>query len=128
MSAKRHATRGLEVEPENARLVALSREAESALARIARLLASAERALREYRLTTPEKDNALHYYETVLEIEPGNARATEGKKRIVGVYATLARDKIESYQYNDARRLIDRGLQVQPGETELTRMLRPARS
>ena len=117
--AKRRAALGLRARPGDARLTAIEREAGARGAQIATLLVAAERALEDYRLTTPDGDNALHYFEAVLEIEPRNARAADGKKRIVAVYAELAEDRIARYQYGDARELIRRGLQVRPGDRRL---------
>lgn len=118
-AAREHADLGLEALPGDRRLTALSREAEKTLVRVARLLASANAALDDNRLTTPRGDNARHYYEAVLEIAPNDSRATHGMTRIVEHYVALAERKIATYQYLDARELIRRGLEIRPDDSQL---------
>jgi hypothetical protein len=50
--------------------------------RIAELMASAEQALRENRLTIPQGSSAWDYYRQVLEIEPQHQGAGAGIQRI----------------------------------------------
>ncbi len=126
-AAKEHADLGLTAQPGDPGLTSLSQQAAKTLARIETLLTSADRALHEHRLTTPARDNALHFYDAVLEIQPANPRAVEGRTRIVRQYARLAEDKIARYQYADARALIRRGLEVQPGDRTLLALLGRAR-
>jgi serine/threonine-protein kinase PpkA len=118
-AAKDRVALGLDAQPGNRRLRALSKSVAGHFAQVARLLASGERALKDYRLTTPPKDNALHYFDAVLALEPRNAQAKQGKARIAEGYARLAKDRIAKYQYDDAQELIRRGLQVQPGNRNL---------
>ena len=49
-------------------------------------LAAAEKAMKRDRLTTPSRDNAYQYYQTVLAMEPDNAAAFAGFKKIVDRY------------------------------------------
>jgi serine/threonine-protein kinase PpkA len=118
-AAKDRVALGLDAQPGNRRLRALSKSVAGHFAQVARLLASGERALKDYRLTTPPKDNALHYFDAVLALEPRNAQAKQGKARIAEGYARLAKDRIAKYQYDDAQELIRRGLRVQPGNRNL---------
>ncbi|MET0116716.1 MAG: hypothetical protein ABW090_04775 [Sedimenticola sp.] len=54
--------------------------------RIDQLLAMAQKAFDANRLTTPRGQAAVDYYNRVLEMEPGNARARDGISRIVDKY------------------------------------------
>lgn len=58
--------------------------------RIAELLELGRRAEAALRLTTPEHDNALGYYRETLQLDPANAAAQEGLRRIVEHYISLA--------------------------------------
>ncbi len=50
--------------------------------RIADLLARAESAERDERLTAPEDDNAYYYYRKIQELDEANAQALAGLKRV----------------------------------------------
>ena len=84
-------------------------------------LAAGRAALAEYRLTTPPGDNAEAYFSQVLEIEPGNAEALDGRERIVRRYGLLARRAVGDRQFDRARVYIDRGAQITPGHPDLVR-------
>ncbi len=87
--------------------------------RIEHLIALAEAAFEEHRLTIPAKASAYDYYREVLELDPENTRATEGIGRVVRRYQTLAAGRIERKRYAEARQFIRRGLRVHPGDEKL---------
>jgi serine/threonine protein kinase len=83
-------------------------------ARVQHLLARADEALGDYRLTVPAEDSALHYYRRVLQVDPGNAQADRGLDEIARRYGELARGQIQGDDYETAGLFVDRGLEVQP--------------
>jgi len=83
------------------------------------LIALAEAALSEDRLLIPENNNAYSYYRQVLALEPGNADALSGLDRIVGRYIALARYAIQRQDKVRAKRYVERGLRVRPGDERL---------
>jgi serine/threonine protein kinase len=82
----------------------------------------ARQALDAYRLTTPEGNNAWHYYRSVLEEDPNNSEALTGKKRIANIYADLAVSALDQLHYRKARSYIGRGLAVDPGNNRLLKL------
>jgi hypothetical protein len=94
----------------------------SANERITRLLELAGVALREDRLMTPAQRSAYSYYQQVLSLEPGNATARGGMRRIVERYVTLTRHAIQRQDNINANRYITRALRVRPGDRRLLAM------
>ncbi len=92
-----------------------------------RLLGQAERALKDYRLTTPSGDNAYEYYKTVLVLDPGNRKAKRGITRIADRYARLAQARLDKYEYKEAKHFVALGLKVQPDNENLLQLKRDAR-
>ena len=69
---------------------------------VARLLSQAEADLNAGRLTSPPGNNAYDRYQKVLSLEPMNAAANQGLKRIVGKYVDLARGRIRAGDFEQA--------------------------
>lgn len=88
------------------------------------LLARAEAALEDYRLTTPPDDSALHYYRAVLELDPENVAARLGFEEIAYTYVLLARNALSKGRSDLARLYVRRGLTVDPRHPELRAMER----
>ena len=88
-------------------------------ARVQALLASARRALDDLRLTRPETDSAMFFYDQVLVIEPDNAEARRGHRLVADRYAELARGALARGDTSRARALVSRGLSVDAGNSEL---------
>jgi serine/threonine protein kinase len=86
---------------------------------VASLLAEAEEQLRQLRLTTPENDCALYYYQQVLLLEADNAAAADGIKRIGDKYGQLADRAIDQFKYDLAEEYVARGLEVVPEHPRL---------
>lgn len=97
-------------------------------ARIQAALQRAEAAFADQRLTTPEDDSALYYYQQVLGWAPGQAAAEEGLTRIAERYRELAQQAYAHYQFPRALEMIERGLEVRPDHPELLRMQREHQS
>jgi serine/threonine-protein kinase PpkA len=83
---------------------------------ITELLSLARRALESDRLMIPAQNNAYHYYQRVLALQPGNSAALAGMDKIVARYAVLAQQALDRQDLDKATRYIARGLRVQPGE------------
>ena len=88
-------------------------------ARVQALLASARRALDDLRLTRPETDSAMFFYDQVLVIEPDNAEARRGHRLVADRYAGLARAALARGDTARARALVSRGLSVDSGNSDL---------
>ena len=83
------------------------------------LLQMAQQALDEYRLTTPEDNNAYYYYKGILEEDPDNKEAVAGVMKIAAIYASLAEKEINRFRYKKARMYVNRGLSIDPGNSRL---------
>ncbi len=82
----------------------------------------AQQAMDNYRLTTPEGNNAWYYYRRVLEEGPDDTDALTGMKQIADRYADLATRAFDQMHYSNARGYIDRGLMVDPGNERLLKL------
>ena len=87
--------------------------------KIEKLLAQSRLALADYRLVTPEGDNAYEYLRAVLQMEPVNETARAGIQEIVDIYITLATKAVDSNEIARAERYLDRGLDIQADNSEL---------
>ena len=83
------------------------------------LLHMAQQALDDYRLTTPEGNNAYYYYRSILEEDPDNLDAVAGMMKIAAIYANLAEKEINQFRYKKARMYIHRGLSIDPENSRL---------
>jgi len=115
---------GLSVDADNRRLWSLkeeiNRQAEQQRQRkIQRLLVQANDALNAYKLTRPIDDNALHYYREVEKLDPGNKEARRGREKIADRYAVLAEKEMNGFDYDNARRYITTGLDIDPDNKRL---------
>ncbi len=75
--------------------------------RIAGLLAEAERALAEDRLTVPSGRNAVGYAQEVLDLDPGNPEAPRILRAVVaryGLIAGAALDRAEAFRQRELAR------------------------
>jgi type II secretory pathway predicted ATPase ExeA len=95
-------------------------------ARIARLLAQAERAMERNRLTVPAGDNAYGHYRAALRLDPGNPEARAGVRGIVTRYQGLAQQRLRKGDLSGARRFAARGLTISPRDPKLLAIKRKA--
>ncbi|MGD9331647.1 MAG: protein kinase [Desulfobacterales bacterium] len=117
-------TTGLSVDADNRRLWSLKEKINRQIEqqrqkRIQRLLVQANDSLAAYKLTKPENDNALYYYRELEKIDPGNREARLGRGKIARRYADLAENEMNSFKYDNARRYIKTGLNVDPDNKKL---------
>jgi len=94
--------------------------------KVSGLLRLAEKALREYRLTTPASNSAYHYYRQVLKLDPGNRQAQDGLHEIAERYAWLAEEQIGKSKHDRAQHYIALGLKVQPRHSRLLQLKKDA--
>ena len=66
------------------------------------VLEKARLAMDERRYIEPNKNNALEYFRQVLVLEPGNAEATEGLKRLGGLLIARARTALDERSFDNA--------------------------
>ncbi len=92
--------------------------------RIDKLLTLGDKALQGYRLTKPDKDNALYYYRQVLQLAPKNSRARAGLKTIAIRYATLADRELGSGNLEKAKGFVGLGLKADSRNPRLLRLKR----
>ena len=101
------------------------RRAPDLLARINRLeqlqnlMARADRQIAAVRLTEPGGDNALDTYRRVLEIDPGNASATQGIRSIVQRLLGVAQSAALAGESDRAAHYIDKVKSIDPQATGL---------
>ena len=74
-----------------------------------KLLEAGHKALKEDRLTTPEKNNANYYYLKALELDPGSRDAKRGRLQIANRYHALALSAFNNGDPRKAREYIGRG-------------------
>jgi tetratricopeptide (TPR) repeat protein len=86
---------------------------------IADLLAKAADAEAELRLTTPEGDSAMFYYQQALSIDPERAEARDGVKRIVARYVALADSAAASGNGAQAATYLERASSISPNDPEV---------
>ncbi len=92
------------------------------------LLAAGDAALADYRLTTPDEDNAYDYYRRALAMDPAQPQALAGLDRIADAYAELAEQQLAGGNRVQAQEYISRGLAVRPHHPRLLALQdRPAR-
>jgi len=66
------------------------------------VLEKARLAMDERRYIEPAKNNALDHFRQVLALDPGNAEATEGLKRLGGLLIARARTALDERRFDNA--------------------------
>ena len=80
--------------------------------RIRSLINKGKASLKKYHLTTPLNNNALYYFQKVLELDKNNKDAKKGVEDIVYRYELLARGELDKYHYQKAQSYISSGLSI----------------
>ena len=70
-------------------------------------------------LASPPGDSAFDQFQKILEIDPSNQKAIEGKKEIANQYEKLALQKLEASELEESLLLIKTGLIVEPDNEKL---------
>ncbi len=79
----------------------------------------AEQQLSKKQLTTPENDNALTSYRTILKMGPTHEKALSGIRKIKETYMLWARSEIRRGNVRNARLLYQKALDVAPDDAEV---------
>jgi serine/threonine-protein kinase PpkA len=87
-------------------------------------LRQAKQAIDEYRLTTPESNNAYYYYQMILEEDPDHEEALTGVAEITETYTRLAEQELDRFHYNKAKVYLHRGLALDPDNEQLLELER----
>ena len=82
--------------------------------RITALLAEGNKALSASRLTSPTGDNAMEYYQSVLQLDASNIPAKKGIGKIVTRYLDLAHRAAEKNEWENADRYINKAAKIDP--------------
>ncbi|WP_281400914.1 serine/threonine-protein kinase [sulfur-oxidizing endosymbiont of Gigantopelta aegis] len=93
---------------------------------ISKLLSKGNNSLKKYQLTTPLNDNALYYFQKVLELDRKNKLAKKGINDVVYRYEILARAELEKYNYQKAQAHISRGLSIDTNNERLIELQKEA--
>lgn len=121
--AERYVQRGLQVFPDNRRLVALQGEMDSHVEQyIAELAGKAEKALHRDELTRPVEACAYAYYKKILKLDKRNNAALDGIDKIADRYAELAEDAYRNLQLANCREFVKSGLAVAPHHPKLLKL------
>lgn len=86
---------------------------------IANWLKQGQKSIKDYRLTTPLNNNAIYYFQKVLEQDPDNVKAKKGIKDVVYRYELLARAELDKYHYEKAQQYISTGLGIDENSKRL---------
>jgi type II secretory pathway predicted ATPase ExeA len=87
--------------------------------KIAEFLDHGRRSLRRDRLLFPENNNAYHYFQRVLKLDPRNSDARHGIEQVAARYTTLATEALDKNDKKKAERYIARGFRVSPKDEGL---------
>lgn len=93
-----------------------------ALAPVASLdevLEKARFAMDERRYIEPAKNNALEYFRQVLVLDPNNAEATEGLKRLGGLLIARARTALDERRFDNALAELEAARSIDPNDQRL---------
>ncbi|WP_168204297.1 serine/threonine protein kinase [Aliikangiella coralliicola] len=84
------------------------KEREQSQIKIDELISQGNLALKEERLSSPQDNNAIYYFQQVLKLEPQNQNAKEGLEQVTDTYANLVEAAISENTYSRARTLLAR--------------------
>ena len=91
------------------------------------VLEKARLAMDERRYIEPAKNNALEHFRTVLQLDPGNAEATEGLKRLGGLLIARARTALDERRFDNALAELEAARSIDPNDPAPGRGRRPSR-
>lgn len=82
-------------------------------------LAAAKARLAEFKLTTPDRDNAYYYYQQILAIEPDHSEAQAGMQQLVEIYIQYIENSIAKRRWRLANVYLDRAEMIAPNSAKL---------
>jgi len=89
---------------------------------LAEWLKQAQKALQENRLTAPEKDNAIYYFQQILQRDPDNEEARSGLLKTSQRLAKNIEATIAENQFAKARTLMQRLASISATEATLDKL------
>lgn len=98
---------------------AASSDASAPVASLDEVLEKARLAMDERRYIEPTKNNALEHFRQVLVIDPGNAEATEGLKRLGGLLIARARTALDERRFDNALSELEAARSIDPNDSRL---------
>jgi TonB family protein len=108
--------------PSAAATSAAGKASSGAVAPVASLdevLEKARFAMDERRYIEPNKNNALEYFRQVLVLDPNNAEATEGLKRLGGLLIARARTALDERRFDNALAELEAARSIDPNDQRL---------
>jgi protein TonB len=93
--------------------------APAAVGTLDEVLEKARLAMDERRYIEPNKNNALEYFRQVLVMDPGNAEATEGLKRLGGLLIARARTALDERRFDNALAELEAARSIDPNDQRL---------
>ncbi len=98
---------------------AASSDAAAPVASLDEVLEKARLAMDERRYIEPTKNNALEHFRQVLVLDPGNAEATEGLKRLGGLLIARARTALDERRFDNALSELEAARSIDPNDSRL---------
>jgi protein TonB len=83
------------------------------------VLEKARLAMDERRYIEPAKDNAIEHFRQVLVLDPKNAEATEGLKRLGGILIARARTALDERRFDNALAELEAARSIDPNDQRL---------
>jgi periplasmic protein TonB len=83
------------------------------------VLEKARLAMDERRYIEPAKNNALEHFRQVLVLDPKNAEATEGLKRLGGLLIARARTALDERRFDNALAELEAARSIDPNDQRL---------
>lgn len=85
-------------------------------------LAIAEQQIKDFKFSTPKKDNAYETYKAILEISSNEKQALKGLQNIANLYLQQAKKQHLQGKGDKTQLLISKGLKVSPNHKELIKL------
>jgi len=92
---------------------------QAAPASLDEVLEKARLAMDERRYIEPARNNALEHFRTVLQLDPANAEATEGLKRLGGLLIARARTALDERRFDNALAELEAARSIDPNDQRL---------
>ena len=89
------------------------------VASLEEVLEKARLAMDERRYIEPTRNNALEHFRTVLQLDAGNAEATEGLKRLGGLLIARARTALDERRFDNALAELEAARSIDPNDPRL---------
>ncbi len=103
------------------------RQGRAPAASLDEVLEKARLAMDERRYIEPAKNNALEHFRQVLVLDPKNAEATEGLKRLGGLLIARARTALDERRFDNALAELEAARSIDPERPATGRSRRPSR-